>query len=337
MLLFMMTNTKQRAGFGGLVLAAVLTANFLAAGPALATTDKWRSEWPNTDFSKTSVDFSEILGGGPPKDGIPSIDNPQFIPVSEMQELPAQEPVVGLTVNGVSRAYPMRLLTWHEIVNDVIGGVPVAITYCPLCNSAIVFDRRVGGETLEFGVSGKLRISGLIMYDRNTESWWQQFLGEAIVGEMTGTQLRMLPSRIESWERFAKRKPDGQVLIPNDPNMRSYGLNPYIGYDTAPRPFLFNGEYPEGIEPMAYVVAVGDEAWSLDLIKRRGRIEKDDLIISWEAGNRSALDRRVMAESRDLGNIIVQRQSDQGPQDITYDLTFAFVFNAFRPEGKINK
>ena len=208
----------------GLALLGLAVVGYFALVPgATANPSSWRFEWPRTDFDKTSVDFDEILSGGPPKDGIPSIDDPNFVPVSEVTDLGPQEPVIALVINGDARAYPLRILTWHEICNDVVGGVPVAVTYCPLCNSAIVFDRRVDGVATEFGVTGKLRNSDMVMYDRNTESWWQQFLGVGIVGEQTGKELAMLPSRLESWERFAARHPDGQVLVPNNPGMRPYG------------------------------------------------------------------------------------------------------------------
>ncbi|MCG8361426.1 MAG: DUF3179 domain-containing protein [Kiloniellales bacterium] len=314
-------------------LGAVALLVAFGAGEALGNPNVWRSEWPNTDFAKHSINLGEILSGGPPKDGIPSIDAPEFVKVSTAEDLAPREPVIGLTVNGESRAYPLRILTWHEIVNDEIGGVPVAVTYCPLCNAAIVFDRRVEGQVLEFGTTGKLRRSDLVMYDRTTESWWQQFLGEAIVGELTGTKLDMLPARLEAWERFAARHPDGLVLVPNNPNMRRYGANPYVGYDSAARPFLYIGDYPEGIEPMAYVVAVGEQAWSLDLLRERGQVESGDLVLTWEAGKSSALDSRAIAEGRDIGNVVVQKKGE----DVVYDLTFAFVFHAFRPDGTIHK
>ncbi len=314
--------------------AAALAVFFvLAAGAAQANPDRWRYEWPKTDFSKTSIDFDEIFSGGPPKDGIPSIDEPKFVPVSEMSDPAPTEPVVALVVNGDARAYPLRIMTWHEIVNDTVGGVPVAITYCPLCNSAVVYDRRVDGEATEFGTTGKLRNSDLVMYDRKTESWWQQFLGEGIVGERTGERLDVLPSRLESWERFAKRHPDGKVLVPNNPVARAYGANPYVGYDGASVPFLYTGSYPENIAPMARVVAIGDQAWSLDLLRRKGRVETGDLVLTWEAGQNSALDSRDISEGRDVGNVIVQRREASGLVDIPYDVTFAFVFHAFRPDG----
>ncbi|MFQ5467152.1 MAG: DUF3179 domain-containing protein [Kiloniellaceae bacterium] len=328
----------RRAIAPGAGLAAAAVAFMLAvAGAAHAEPARWASAWPSTDFTKTSIDFGDILDGGPPKDGIPSIDKPKFVPVSEMRDLAPSEPVIGLVVDGDARAYPLRILTWHEIVNDTVGGVPVVVTYCPLCNSAIVFDRRIEGRAVEFGTTGKLRNSDLVMYDRETESWWQQFLGEAIVGARTGMRLKALPSRLESWERFRARYPDGRVLVPNNPNARTYGANPYVGYDGSNTPFLYAGTYPEGIKPMARVVAIGDEAWSLDLLRAQGRVESGDLVLTWEPGQNSALDTRTISEGRDVGNVLVQRRVGTTLQDIPYDVTFAFVFHAFRPEGTLNK
>lgn len=309
----------------------------ISSALALANPQRWQSEWPRTDFSTRSIDLSEILSGGPPKDGIPSIDDPKFTPVAEADNLAPTEPVIGLAVNGDARAYPLRILTWHEIVNDTVGGVPVAVTYCPLCNAAIVFDRRLNGEAVAFGTTGKLRHSDLVMYDRKTESWWQQFLGEAIVGELTGTRLDVLPARLEAWQRFAARHPDGRVLVPTNPNLRRYGANPYVGYDSASTPFLYAGTYPEGIAPMARVVAVGDQAWALDLLRRAQRVEQEDLVVTWEPGQNSALDSRAIAEGQDVGNVLVQRRTDQGLRDVPYDVTFAFVFHAFRPDGTLHK
>jgi hypothetical protein len=277
------------------------------------------------------------MSGGVRKDQIPALDSPVFKPVAEVADIGPQEPVIGLVVGGLARAYPLRVLTWHEIVNDEIAGIPVAVTYCPLCNAAIVFDRRVGDQVLDFGTTGKLRNSDLVMYDRQTESWWQQFLGQAIVGELTGAQLTFLPARLESWERFAARHPEGEVLVPNNPNSRSYGANPYVGYDGERFPFLYRGEYPEGIEPMARVVAVGDEAWALSLIREKGQIESGELLLSWYAGQNSALDTRQISQGRDVGNVVVRRRSAEGLVDVPYDVTFAFVFHAFRPEGVINR
>lgn len=304
---------------------------------AAADPNFWKFEWPRTDFSKSSVDFVDILSGGPPKDGIPSIDDPKFWPVSEIKGLEEHEPVLSVTVNGETKAYPLRILTWHEIVNDTIGGTPVAVTYCPLCNAAVVFDRRIQGGVTEFGVSGKLRYSDMIMYDRVTESWWQQFTGEAIVGSLLGEKLEILPSRTESWSLFAKRNPDANVLIPTNNYARQYGSNPYVGYDTSHRPFLFNGEFPEGIPPLTYVVAVKDAdkpfVISLQKLRDEKSVEREGVTLTWTDGMRSALDSRQISKGRQIGNVTAKR----GDKDIAYDLTFAFVTHAFMPDVPIEQ
>ena len=321
--------------FPGSAARWALAGTLLLASALPAAANPWQAAWPRTDFSQHAVPLEEIISGGPGKDGIPSIDAPSFVSVKEMlarDELAPQEPVIGLVVKGDARAYPLRILTWHEIVNDEIGGLPVAVTYCPLCNSAVVFDRRLGEQVLEFGVTGNLRNSDMVMYDRNTESWWQQFLGEAIVGELTGSRLKVLPARLESWENFADRQPEGRVLVPGG-GLRPYGVNPYRRYDSASAPFLYAGDYPEDIAPMTRVVAVGAEAWSLPLLRERRRIEREDLVLTWEPGQNSALDTKIIAEGRDVGNVVVQRKTGAGLEDVPYDVTFAFVFHAFNREG----
>lgn len=151
--------------FYSLMLSSAATA--VTANPA-----EWRVEgWDKTDFSKTRIAWTEIMSGGPPKDGIPSIDQPVFRSVTEAADLAPNDPVIGLEISRDARAYPLRILIWHEIVNDTVGGLPVAVTYCPLCNSAVVFDRRLSGRILDFGTTGKLRNSDLVMYDRQTQSW----------------------------------------------------------------------------------------------------------------------------------------------------------------------
>jgi Protein of unknown function (DUF3179) len=181
----------------------------------------------------------------------------------------------------------------------------VAVTYCPLCNLPLVWDRRLEGRVLDFGTTGKLRHSDLVMYDRETKSWWQQATGTAIVGILAGERLRKVPSRLESFARFRERALEGRVLVPTDPSARPYGVNPYAGYDSAARPFLYRGEIPEGLEPMTRVVAVGNKAWSLGLLRQRRQIETADFVISWEGGQASALDTQEVAAGRDVGNILV--------------------------------
>ncbi|MHA1566103.1 MAG: DUF3179 domain-containing protein [Alphaproteobacteria bacterium] len=327
----------------GTAIAAALTVGTLAlalAAPAHSQIPNgWKLQWPNTDFEKTSVDFGEITSVLA-RDRIPAIDNPTFGSIADGEAYLAEvEPVVSLQIDGQARAYPLQILTWHEIVNDELAGVPVSVTFCPLCNSAVAFDRRVGDQVLEFGTSGNLRFSDLIMYDRETETWWQQFLGEGIVGELTGTLLKMLPVRVESFASYKARFPEGEVLLIPNRGARDYGRNPYDRYDSSTRPFLFSGDMPEGIAPLAYVIAVEGEteAWSLDLLKQEGRIEIDDLVITWETGMSSALDARSIPQGQDLGNIVVQRQTGDGLVDVVHDLTFAFNFNAFNPGATINQ
>ncbi len=313
-----------------------------AAGAALADPTQWRREgWIKTDFDKTRIGWSEVVSGGPPKDGIPSIDKPQFTGVGVVNDLAANEPVIGLEVGGEARAYPLRILIWHEIVNDMVGGTPVAVTYCPLCNSAVVFDRRAGSHILDFGTTGKLRNSDLVMYDRQTESWWQQFTGEAIVGTLVGTELKLVPARLESFSEFKQRNPAGRVLVPNDPGFRRYGQNPYVGYDTAKSPFLFSGEFPKGIEPMARVVVVRLEKApplivAVEHVRRLGTERIGRLEISWKAGQASALDAAQIARGRDVGTISVEELGEDGNRYARpYDVTFAFVAHAFHPSVTI--
>ncbi len=315
-------------------IAALCAALTCAAGPGRADPNFWVHEWPNTDFETTSVEsWVEILSGGPPKDGIPALSDPEFLAVAEETRLGDREPVITLEIEGaVPRAYPIRYLTWHEIVNDEVGGIPVAVTFCPLCNSGITFDRRTEAGVLEFGVSGKLRFSDMIMYDRQTESWWQQAIGEAIVGELTGTELESLPSWMESWSDFAARNPDGLVMDQPSGYRRNYGVNPYVRYDSSARPFLYSGEMPpHDIPALARVVRVGDAAWPMTRIAAAGEIREDGVVLSWTAGQASALDTAEIAEGRDVGSVRVR---DASGNDLPHDVMFAFAFHAFWPEGE---
>jgi hypothetical protein len=211
-----------------------------------------------TDFSKHSVPLSQIFSGGVGKDGIPPIEEPVFISNEEASAyLGDQKPVVVVEIEGDAKAYPIEVLVWHEIVNDMIGGVPVTVTFCPLCNTAIAFDRRLEGTVYDFGVSGNLRYSDLIMYDRQTESWWQQITGTAIVGELTGKKLTAIPAGMVSFADFKDTHPDGIVLSRETGHVRSYGANPYPGYDTIGRsPFLFFEEADGRLPAMERVVTV---------------------------------------------------------------------------------
>lgn len=202
------------------------------------------------------------------------------------------EPVITVSVNGAARAYPLGILMTHEIVNDELGGKPIAVTFCPLCNSGVVFDRRVGERLLEFGNTGRIRHADMVMYDRATESWWQQFTGEAIIGSQAGTLLRALPARLESLARFRERAPDVKVMIPADVMRQPYGETPYFHmgslWDTQSRNMVrerYPSDLPDGISPLTRVVAVGDRAWSVDLVRENSRVEADGLVLTWHTGH----------------------------------------------------
>lgn len=265
----------------------------------------------NTNWNLHSIDYSEILSGGPPRDGIPSIDAPVFIEPEEADAwLADNEPVIAVEIDGDARAYPLQVLTWHEIVNDTVNDVPVVVTFCPLCNSAVVFERTVDGDPVEFGVSGLLRHSDLIMYDRTDESLWQQFTGEAIVGNHTGKQLTFLPSSLISFADFKKAYPDGVVLSRETGFSRPYGQNPYAGYDTiGSNPFLFRGEIDGRLPAVARVVTVSlpevDVAYPVDLLAEVGVIDDtqggQDLVVFHTPGTASALGASTIADAEDVG------------------------------------
>lgn len=296
----------------------------------------WVQDWPDTDFSKTNIKFGEIISGGVPKDGIPAIDNPIFEPVSAVTNLGAFEPVISLQIAGEARAYPLRILMYHEIVNDQIADVPFSVTYCPLCNTSIVFERTLNGVVLDFGTTGKLRKSDMVMYDRQSESWWQQFTGLGLVGHYTGILLDRIPSRIESIAQFALRHPNGQVLVPNNPAARPYGNNPYVGYDSSKTPFLY-GKYNGTLPALSRVVAVESDAWPLELLRQEKQISYGDLLLTWTAGQNSALDSRQIRKGKDVGNVVVQRINADGiKSDVIYHLPFAFAFSAFQPDGTLH-
>lgn len=197
-----------------------------------------------TNGQKHIVPLEKIKSGGPPKDGIPSIDNPKFAPVSESQFVPDTTFVIGLDINGEKRAYPLFIMVWHEIVNDSVGGVPVAVTYCPLCFTNQVFERVIDGKEVEFGTSGKLYNSNLVMYDRLTDSYWSQALGVAITGELTGYELKRIPFDVISWADWKTLHPDTLVLTTETGHIRSYGVDPYGDYYTDPR-ILFPVEHED--------------------------------------------------------------------------------------------
>ncbi|MBI2012810.1 DUF3179 domain-containing protein, partial [Candidatus Curtissbacteria bacterium] len=196
-------------------------------------------EFSEEQKMKAKIPLGRLRSGGPPKDGIPSIDNPQFVTSSEAEKfLKSDDPVLGLVYKGIVRAYPHRIMNWHEIVNDTLpssgqaAGDPILVTYCPLCFTGIAFERKIDGQETTFGVSGKLYNSNLVMYDRSSETLWNQLGGEAIIGKHVGKKLKQIPLETILWRDWKTKHPNTQVLSTDTGYNRNYDANPYEGYET---------------------------------------------------------------------------------------------------------
>jgi len=287
------------------------------------------SEW-KTDFSRITVPPGEIVSGGPPKDGIPSIDSPRFESVAEADAwLNPTDPVMVVELAGEVKAYPLRILVMHEIVNDRVGGEPVLVTYCPLCNTALVFERRLpDGRVAEFGTTGRLRHSDLIMYDRTTGTWWQQATAEGIVGRHAGRSLDFLSSNTFSWERLQEFHPDARVLSRETGYERDYSRSPYPGYDDPgeePIRRFVSGATPGPIPPMERVAAVDlDGGWAVpfsELADRRvvnATVAGRPLAVFWAPGASSPLDEVRVSRGRDVGQATIFDRRVEGRGALTF-------------------
>jgi hypothetical protein len=298
----------------------------LASGPS-ALDNMVAEEFPNP-----LIDPGEVISGGPPPDGIPPIDDPVFLDVIDnLDLLPGNEPVVVVEINGDARAYPIRAMVWHEIVNDNVGGVPVSVTYCPLCNSAATYERTIDGVETTFGTSGRLFASALVMYDRATETLWTHYNGQAVIGVLTGAQLVEHSSPLMAWDQFRSIYPTGKVLDWTQSGFnRDYGRNPYTGYDDSENtPFLFRGTLDDRAAAMQRVVGIeyggSSAAFALEAVSGgAGRataveIGDSDAVIFWVAGQASALDAGEVFGGRDVGSaaVFTPRIGDR-------ELTFSF-------------
>lgn len=273
---------------------------------SLRSQQSWR-----TDFQKRTVDMSEGVSGGPPKDGIPAIDHPKSVSVDDADQwLGNAEPVAVVRLGDEAKAYPLQILIWHEIVNDEVGGVPVSVTFCPLCNTTLAFDRRFDGMVLDFGTTGQLRHSDLIMYDRQTETWWQQATGEAIIGLYAGRQLTAIPAPVMSWADVKAQVGGVRVLSRDTGHSREYGRNPYRGYDSGrPMSSFFFGKTDDRLPMMERIVSLrdGDEALAVPFSElEQHRVANVDLAgrriaVFWSPGTASALDDSRIADGRDVG------------------------------------
>ena len=268
-----------------------------------------------TNTSKSLIQLDELLAGGPSKDDIPAIDAPEFeTPFDVLRWLPDREPVISVRLGKTARAYPLQILIWHEIINDRIEGVPIAVTFCPLTYSPLVFKRTLKGRTLTFGVTGFLRNSGLIMYDRQTETMWQQFTGRALVGELAGLQLEQIPSQLISFGQFTQTNKNSRVLSRQTGYRRPYGENPYLGYDDASGlPVMFEGRVLAALPPMEKVIAVNIDGLPVAypcFLTSSKRVINDEIcdrpiVVFHNDGAVSALDRQWIRNSRHTGSTAV--------------------------------
>ncbi|AXT86811.1 hypothetical protein C6I20_07260 [Aeromicrobium sp. A1-2] len=268
----------------------------------------------NAAFPTALIDVAELKSGGPAPDGIPPIDEPKFESAADVDWLEDEEPVLSLTVGGETRAYPLRVMTWHEIVNDEVGGEPVAVTYCPLCNSGVAFLRTVPDRgVLSFGTSGMLFADNLVMYDRQTESLWPQLTGQASVGVLTGTQLEAIPMGTVAWGDFVAAAPAAKVLSRDTGFDRPYGTNPYAGYDDPSGELLFGlpGEVDTRLPVKERVIGISDDAAHVAVLRSslvgeaplEVTVGEREVVLWHLPGQTSALDADTIAGGDEIGTV----------------------------------
>ncbi len=303
-----------------------------------------------TDWTRRSADLSSLrvgLEADDPRDLIPPVDEPKFETVVQGGYwLLPDEPGALVEIDGDARFYPLAILTRHEIVNDRFGDIPVAVTYCPLCNTALAFDRRVDGEVLRLGVSGLLRNSDLVMWDDHSETLWQQITGEALVGELAGTELSLVPTSIVSYQQFAADHPNGRSLAPKTGHAIKYGANPYRFYSSndAPIARFYDGDIDERVPALERVIGVtgfpsatednetttiaGESngtqaiAFPFSTVRLAGAVNTDLAgrpIVVWVGGaTADGLDAESVAAGRALGTGVAF-SSQVGDQVLTFD------------------
>lgn len=322
---------KKLSKHSDLIFLVTITIAFILGGIVIYLSRRVSLEGWRTDFNKHLVGQDEFTDSGVGRDSrIVPIDNPHFVSVKDaVVWMDKRTPVISVLIYQEARAYPLTLLIRHEIVNDNINEVPIVVTYCPLCNSPIVYVRQVDGSVLRFGVSGNLYGNNFVMYDDLTESWWHQFTGEALVGEFTGTYLEVMPSQVVGFSSFAEHYPDGLVLA-GDQNQssRTSTMNPYLHYDDSQSPFLNSGNYDPRLKPLDRVLAALIDgvpvAYSFKLLQEKGVVNDvvndDPVVVFWQPGVASALDNTTIETSHDVGQAaLFGRQLDGRVLTFRYD------------------
>ena len=316
----LMESKRSRAvALGGILLGAVVFSFSLSAGSS-----------NGFDLSNSSLPPEQIYSGGPPRDGIPAISDPRLIAAGEADHLKPTDRVVGISLGEQARAYPIAILNWHEIVNDDIDGRRLAITYCPLCGTAVAFDATIDGSPTDFGVSGLLYNNDVLLYDRATESLWSQIMSEAISGERVGTKLTMLPVSHTTWRDWLAKHPDTLVLSEDTGYSRDYQRDPYAGYEKSRRTFFaVNNAAPDYYHPKEVVLGLGIDgaykAYPFVELDKQGKSRFSDTIngnrfsFAWDSTNRS---------------ITV---TDSAGQQVAGIQGFWFAWFAFHPDTEVYK
>lgn len=313
-----------------LLLLALAGASRLSFGQTATRPDP--AEFNGFDLREALVPIDAIQRGGPPRDGIPAIDRPKFV-IPVRSRLKADDRVLGLSHKGVARAYPVRILNWHEIVNDRIAGDPVAVTYCPLCGTGMAFDARVGdaatARELSFGVSGLLFNSDVLLYDRGTDSLWSQLRQQAISGPLKGTLLKALPLEHTTWDDWRRRYPRTEVLSFDTGVARDYGRDPYAGYDTVNR-LMFDVQHRDE--------RVGPKEWVLGLSVGSARKAYPLRALAARIGETGVLEDRVGGQAvriRYDARNRTARAEDATGTSLPSVLAFWFAWVAFHPKTEL--
>jgi hypothetical protein len=270
------------------LLAGIFTCSFAASA---ASSNGF-------DLSNSILPVEQIIHGGPPRDGIPALSNPKLVKPAQAGYLQPGDRVIGIELLGETRAYPIPILNWHEIVNDTIAGQRFAITYCPLCGTAVAFDASIDGKPTDFGVSGLLYNSDVLLYDRATESLWSQILGQSIAGVRVGTKLTPIPISHTTWRDWQASHPDTLVLSADTGHIRDYSRDPYAGYEQSRRTyFAVNNAAPDSYHPKEIVVGLGVDgiykAYPFIELDKQGKRRFSDSLngssfdFDWDSENRS--------------------------------------------------
>lgn len=274
-----------------------------------------------------AVPADEILPGGPPRDGIPALYDPRFVPAKRADHLRPDDRVLGVARGGIARAYPIAILSWHEVVNDRFGDEPVAVTFCPLCGTGMAFAARVGGRELDFGVSGLLYNSDVLLYDRQTESLWSQIMAQAVTGPMKGERLEFLPTAHTTWADWRARHPGTEVLSPETGHRRDYARDPYQGYRESERLAFPVAVQDRRLHPKEQVIGISlggeHKAYPFSALARSGRDSIEDRVggqlIRVEFDPQARTGQVFDADGKELPSLI----------------SFWFAWAAFHPETSL--